>query len=121
MFHADTVRSILAERTESPGSVAGSISEGVPSVPSPRAPVAVPSSFFAVEFRHATALSCMFQDHSALAVRPAASNVAVIFHGSSPRRVAFHVTDSMPMPDSASARSTTSAVVRPRLSLGPAR
>ena len=58
----------------------------------------------------------MFQGNSALVVRPAASNVAVIFHGSSPRRVAFHVTDSMPMPDSASARSTTSAVVRPRLS-----
>ena len=63
----------------------------------------------------------MFQDHSALAVRPAAANGAVIFRGSSPRRVAFHVTDSMPMPDSASARSTTegrrrwSALVEQRL------
>ncbi len=60
----------------------------------------------------------MFQDHSALTLWPSDTNRAVIFHGSRPRLVAFHVTSSKRMRAAANVRSMSSDKVRTRLSFG---
>ncbi len=114
--HADTARSIRAERTESPGN-AGSGEAFAPPAFSVLG-FCSPSSLRAALFRQTTELSCMFQVHSAWISRPAEVKIATICHGSSPRRVDFQVTDSMPMDAAAKVRSTSSLMVRTLLSFG---
>lgn len=114
---ADTARSIRAERTESPGS-SGIVGLSLESVAD--SGFCSPSSFRAALFRLITELSCIFHVHSAWISRPAEVNIATMRQGSSPRRVDFQVTDSMPIPAEASVRSTSSLMVRTLLSLGAA-
>lgn len=81
-LHAETARSMRAERTESPG-MFSEMGKFGPSSPSSLARFS-PTSFLAVASRHTMALSCIFHDHDALTRLPADSNRAVIFQGSNP-------------------------------------
>ena len=122
-FQAETVISMRADRAESPGRLAalGNASLSAASwSPMPTAGVvsASPMSLRAALLMHTTVLSCMFHDHSAWIGWPADWNDAMMRQGSSPRRVAFHCTDSRGMRAATSVRSMSSAKVRTRDSFG---
>ena len=80
--------------------------------------ISSPSKSLEEVFMHETVLSCIFQVHSALIVRVAVLNCAIIRHGSRPLRVARHFTVSIPILAFAKVRSIRSESVRILLCFG---